>query len=475
MFDPEYLPKEMRDDRYTIFAQIATKLLEIPSLNIYDLDNLPTDRLDEVAAYWGVGSRGYDLLTNESDRREFLKAIPELLRLENSVAGLKKVFSLFGYSIDIVENPSVGGVTRLGEYSLIAPPPQTGALSDAQIRMLANYWTPIRSHLLDILLYVALYLDGSELLAGGFGLDGTRKPYDPIADVPSDINYPNNPIRNAPVRELETGDLQSASVFNQTYKGLFQRLDYIKQECDRLLEEIEDLVNPTQNVSAAVQYAQANAQPYTPTLDELANTLDPNTSPIGGKNGVLTADNSGGLVLVPESIIFTDIKHAVIYERFDSNQASGTNLTPNVWTNRALNTIDFNDGFVTLDSSIGRVTLPAGRYEFSGYTLVAAAGRSFKSRLFDRTNNVPIAMSVTGVQSQRLGAGEYFNSVQLLSGYAEFTTTVDLTIDSWISLDTNGAIGDVAFTVGYPSAEYNPADFAGIPETYSCLQITKYG
>lgn len=103
------LPNSVRSDRTDAFDTVAARLqgIDLSVLDIYDIDNVDTSALYDLADQFNVlGLRGWLLAGTEAERRSLIKEAIQLHQTAGTPYAIKRVLALVGYpNATIAENP----------------------------------------------------------------------------------------------------------------------------------------------------------------------------------------------------------------------------------------------------------------------------------------------------------------------------------------------------------------------------------
>lgn len=169
MVDDYLVPFSIRDERM-IAAESAIKRLhslDLSSLDLYNIDEVPSEVLYHLADHFNVlGYRGWLLAKTDEQRRTLIKRSAELHKTAGTPFAVKRSLDTVGYpNAEIIENPGVrydgsisyDGSSRyegalLGQFIVVLDPERSAVSIELRdlIVALINEWKNARSVLADL-------------------------------------------------------------------------------------------------------------------------------------------------------------------------------------------------------------------------------------------------------------------------------------------------------------------------------------
>jgi phage tail P2-like protein len=441
-------------------------------MQLLDVDAAPSSALPYLGEMLDVmGYKGWVMATTDTQKRELLKSAIAIHRAAGTAYSIKRVLVSLGFAnATITENPMIAGEQRLGEFTVSLNPGgrviQPG--EEDLIKAIIDTWKPASRKLAGLFVYEPLYLDGSALLNGQYTLDGTRRLYG--GGVAPNQYFIGTAVQSA-VRRLETADLQTAEVLNDSIQSLVNRTEYIKA----LIANIQDAIALVKADADAVQQAidartpGQEVQAYAGVLNELGSAVKSANSLIS-----TTAGNAIAYATF-DSIVGGNIQVLQFEERLNANLSPGDTVA-NTWIKRNLNTETRDEANLGSVANSGQMTVVAGKYRVVAYT-VGCGCNKFAARLQNITDGVTLLISNSGETvkgSPQLSAGfDFFNTQLHIIGTITLTGTkvleLQMQADQACTLQSNGTTqATYTFGLGYPAN-------TGNSEVYTSITFRKVG
>jgi P2-related tail formation protein len=440
------LPSTLRDTRSDNFIKIVFWMcaeadqinpLEIPpSLIPYKLDQYGLGQIAGLASRLPLASQ-----------RVLLGEASELVRLAGTPRSIKRVLELFGYPNAVIEeNPTIDGVKRWGEFSVV----MSQAFRYQETEAIVNALKPVSRKLISIRFANAILLNGSQLLNGSTILEGLEG----IEDSPApwfDVATSFIPVSaQSTVPDLLTTNNNNANLtFNPQLQAILNNIYFNDQSLIALTNRVNALNSQIIQIgggSIAPQLAAINAGLVTLSnsnaalanrigaltgsvnnLATKANTLEADTATIvtasnarvldvtvQRKNADLTAiaDLAGNAPFPANKVIATSTDNEIILAdapafgafvpqvaNLEFKQPAGSNAgnypTADVWAAMPFSVISNDDNFLATVSA-SRYTLPAGTY-FITYNWQGCGCLGFGGRIFNQTAGTVIEQGSPGV------------------------------------------------------------------------------
>lgn len=468
----DILPESIRDLRFRGFLDAVDKAIALPAgMQLLDIDAAPSSALPYLGELLDVmGYKGWVMATTDAQKRELLKSAIAIHRAAGTPYSIKRVLVSLGFAnATITENPMIAGVQRLGEFTVSLNPGsrviQPG--EEALIQAIIETWKPASRQLAGLFVYEPLYLDGSVLLNGQYTLDGTRRLYE---GGTSPAQYFVGTAVQSAVRRLESADLQTAEVLNDSIQSLVNRTEYIKE----LIANIQGAIALVKADADAVQQAinartpGEEVQAFSAVLTELAGAVRTANSLIG-----TNASNAIAYTTF-DNIVATYIQSLQFEERYNNNLSPGDTVA-NTWIKRSINTETRDENNLGSVSN-GQMTVVAGKYRVTAYT-VGCGCNKFAARLQNITDGTTLLISNSGEtvkgSPQLSGGFDFFNTEVHLIGTITLTGTkvleLQMQADQACTLQSNGTTqATYTFGQGYPAN-------TGNTEVYSSVSFRKVG